>query len=817
MRAPLLVGAAGLLLLACSPDGGSGTPGPTVTLPRTSATTSSTPAASATSTATTSTSAPPETPPSRVLLTVVDEDGASIDQARLTLVGQAERPSSDPLLVNQPVAGVITADGYLSEPVVVHPGQQSVTVRLWRRAGADGAERVALHFAGDTMLGRRYQARDGRVDTPLVLNDADARSVVSDVAPLMAAADASMVNLETVVGELPADDAYPGKRFLLQSPPSVLAALDEMGIDLVALGNNHANDWQDSGVATTLESLDAAGLAHVGAGLSEADARRGRSITAGSLQVGVVSATTVDGDFVNDNLPAAGDEAPADLPAADRWQYVERPFRFGNVGDANYVAPAARRPGELWRLFVDREPFLSAEQASELWLAMTAPDVAPELQDWVARRGHGGAAAFDREAVAAEIARLRAEGAGLVVVQIHGGFQFSDVPNQFLANTTRAAVDAGADLVIAHHPHVLQGFEWYRDRLIAYSLGNFVFDQDFLSTFSSVIVRTVHENGRLLEARAVPIVIDRYRPVPAAGAGAAEVLGLLDNRSAMPAVSDRNDDNQIVSVLDRSRGATAAVDVDSGVITRVRPLRTEAVRADAGGFAALPVCSVAEVTSDPEWIGVDVLRWGSFDDVTADRKRSGTLHWQMGRGVTSVALDDGWALRFAPSARNAATARPVARAPVPRHRLFDSGGRPLDGEARYTLRINGSLKGSVLPVVRIATYDVRDTDPTVEPESLDLVETTVVVAGLDGTQRTVTIDITEAIVGLVDGVRADTVLVYLELPEGGGELLVNQVELYEWRSFDPGVRGVLLPADAVMGEPDREYEVNVGGCAALAP
>ena len=62
-------------------------------------------------------------------------------------------------------------------------------------------------------------------------------------------------------------------------------------------------------------------------------------------------------------------------------------------------------------------------------------------------------------------------GGGYITVYIRGEI-----------GAVRAAVDAGADLVIGHHPHVLQGFEYYADTLIAHSLGNFVFDQDFLLT-----------------------------------------------------------------------------------------------------------------------------------------------------------------------------------------------------------------------------------------------------------------------------------------------------------------------------------------------
>ena len=85
------------------------------------------------------------------------------------------------------------------------------------------------------------------------------------------------------------------------------------------------------------------------------------------------------------------------------------------------------------------------------------------------------------------------------------------LPASSPVRAAHAAIDAGADLVVGHHPHVLQGFEWYKGRLIAYSLGNFVFDQDFLSTFPSVILRTIFEGNRMIDARIIPLTIDRYR------------------------------------------------------------------------------------------------------------------------------------------------------------------------------------------------------------------------------------------------------------------------------------------------------------------
>jgi hypothetical protein len=64
----------------------------------------------------------------------------------------------------------------------------------------------------------------------------------------------------------------------------------------------------------------------------------------------------------------------------------------------------------------------------------------------------------------------------LVIAVLHWGSEYKDAPDRWQVRAARAFIDAGADAVVAHHPHVLQGIERYRDGVIAYSLGNFVFD-----------------------------------------------------------------------------------------------------------------------------------------------------------------------------------------------------------------------------------------------------------------------------------------------------------------------------------------------------
>lgn len=67
-------------------------------------------------------------------------------------------------------------------------------------------------------------------------------------------------------------------------------------------------------------------------------------------------------------------------------------------------------------------------------------------------------------------------GHDLVIVVLHWGIQYDDHPSPWQVDAAHAFIDAGADAVIGHHPHILQRIERYRDGVIAYSLGNFVFN-----------------------------------------------------------------------------------------------------------------------------------------------------------------------------------------------------------------------------------------------------------------------------------------------------------------------------------------------------
>jgi poly-gamma-glutamate capsule biosynthesis protein CapA/YwtB (metallophosphatase superfamily) len=760
-----------------------------------------------------------ELPVSTITIRVVGEDGSVLPAANLSIGGRGLAATEQGTIahqVDQPVLGMITAPDHLSMPIVLTPEMESTqTVRLLDRLAPDGTPRIVLHFAGDTMMGRRYQ-EPTRPETPVVstVDEDAARSVVADVAPLFAAADLSSLNLESVIGTLPSTGAYPGKRFLLQSPPALLAALEELGTDVATLGNNHSNDWQSAGIASTLRYLGEAGIAAPGGGTNDAEARRPAILDVYGVSVAYLSYTTVTGDFVNDGLPRIGHLRPADVGADDRWQWEAKPFGWGTGADERPLAIGSYLPGDAWAWFGRAERTMTESQATGAWASLV--DVYPELQDWVARRGHGGAAWFRTASVEADVAAARAAGADIVTVQLHGGYQFAPVPSEFLTAAARSSIDAGADLVVGHHPHVLQGFEWYRDKLIAFSLGNFVFDQDFLATFSSAVLRTVFEGGRLVEARVFPLTLEDYRPVPLAGSAADRLLRMLDVGSSGDGQSSRLPDRTIGTVVrtgdvDDVTVASVIGEHGSGRIGVRRDGAPATYTTGADGIVDLPATTVLMADTEPStWFGRDLLGYGSFEDVLADGEARGGVHWNLdGSSVTATLASDpslvtgNYHLELA--TRDTYTknivVRPVARITRTDHRLVDTDGNGVDGAAEYSVRLQVRRTGVTEPFIRIDAYHFFDADPTEDPESTLLREMELTIdVPADGSWHHVDVPIPAAAFADEDGMTANAAMVYLGVPppvKGTTDVAVDDVAILEWRAAAQLPPGTWHEVDAI--------------------
>lgn len=123
------------------------------------------------------------------------------------------------------------------------------------------------------------------------------------------------------------------------------------------------------------------------------------------------------------------------------------------------------------------------------------------------------------------------------VVEYHGSNEYSYGPTDLSRTRLHAAIDGGADIVIGHHPHVLHGFELYEGKLIAYSLGNFLFDQYIYETQRSALLYVWMDGENFHRAEVVPLYIKTYRPTPAMGKMREYVLRRLRHQSSLENLS----------------------------------------------------------------------------------------------------------------------------------------------------------------------------------------------------------------------------------------------------------------------------------------
>lgn len=178
----------------------------------------------------------------------------------------------------------------------------------------------------------------------------------------------------------------------------------------------------------------------------------------------------------------------------------------------------ARRPALLERKGVN-VAFLSYSltQPLEFFADADRPGTAP------------GWSRFFRE----DIRRARSA-ADYVVVSFHWGEERAAHPRPYQVEAARRAVDAGADLVIGHHPHVLQGVERYRGGVILYSLGNFAFGSLSRHAESSVMARIVLDGG-VREVEIIPLNVKnsevRFQPAILKGKRGRTVISRLNELS----------------------------------------------------------------------------------------------------------------------------------------------------------------------------------------------------------------------------------------------------------------------------------------------
>jgi len=311
---------------------------------------------------------------------------------------------------------------------------------------------LTLLLTGDSILQRRLNSGD----------DAELKPLFDKVR----AADIAFTNLEVLANDYRGDPALESGGSHFGAPAWVLDELTAAGFDLFAAATNHALDYSISGLVHTIEALEARGLSFAGVGRNLEDARRPCYHTS---PAGTVAMISVCSTFTKGN--EAGAQRP-DLPGRPGLN----PLHVETVHEITEPQLAAvKEIAEQLGLEAERQQRIKAGAAFPL----ADPALFPlgDLKFRSANRPQTRTTPSAKDIAAIKRWVEEARGlADLVLVSLHAHEQLGDkeVPAEFIGTFAREMIDAGADIVAGHGPHLLRGLELYKGKPIFYSLGNFI-------------------------------------------------------------------------------------------------------------------------------------------------------------------------------------------------------------------------------------------------------------------------------------------------------------------------------------------------------
>jgi poly-gamma-glutamate synthesis protein (capsule biosynthesis protein) len=134
------------------------------------------------------------------------------------------------------------------------------------------------------------------------------------------------------------------------------------------------------------------------------------------------------------------------------------------------------------------------------------------------------------ERIAEDIRAIRDQ-VDWVVVNYHWGQELADFPADWQTKLAHFTIDQGADAVVGHHPHVLQGAEIYKGRAIAYSLGNFIFGGNSRTDYDTAVMRVALKD-RQMKVEFLPVEVKGFQPQVAQGSKATDILNHITQLSA---------------------------------------------------------------------------------------------------------------------------------------------------------------------------------------------------------------------------------------------------------------------------------------------
>ncbi len=132
-------------------------------------------------------------------------------------------------------------------------------------------------------------------------------------------------------------------------------------------------------------------------------------------------------------------------------------------------------------------------------------------ESWRASGHNSGIACVGKEKEVLEKIKESKKKTDFLIVSLHWGVEYNENPSDPKEAFFKECVNEGTDLVVGHHPHVLQRVEKYNEGWIAYSLGNFIFDQSFSEeTMESMILKVKLKEGKIEEVNSEKLKINQY-------------------------------------------------------------------------------------------------------------------------------------------------------------------------------------------------------------------------------------------------------------------------------------------------------------------
>lgn len=323
------------------------------------------------------------------------------------------------------------------------------------------ARRVVVTATGDALITRRMPEYP---DEPF-----------QRMEELIRSADVAFTNMEMVLSRYQGTPVVESGGMNLSADPGVARDLQRMGFNLTAFANNHTLNYGIEGCLATLQALADLDFACAGAGRHLAEARMPAYLETPAGRIGLVA--------------CASTFAPGQRAGAQRGDLQGRPGLNPQRFDTLYV--------------VDEEHMAAVQHIAEhtgaeklrarrVWMGFAQPPKR-EGEFMFADRSFivGSESGIrtiahekDLEGNTAAIRQAVAMG-DLTLVSIHAHEQGVErwEPADFLVEFAHACIDAGADMLIGHGPHLLRGLEIYKGKPIFYSLGNFIFQHEYVQRF----------------------------------------------------------------------------------------------------------------------------------------------------------------------------------------------------------------------------------------------------------------------------------------------------------------------------------------------